>query len=372
MKVALVCPYSLTLPGGVQGQVLGLARELRSLGIDARVVGPCDGPPPETGVTSVGRSIRLPANGSVAPIAPDPAAAARTLAALRAEGPDIVHLHEPFVPGPCLTAVLAAKGPFVGTFHASGSAPGYTFFMPVVRFGSRRLSARVAVSERARALAQRSCGGEWRVIGNALDFARISSAEPWPLAPGEGRPILFVGRHEPRKGLGVLLDAFEGLGGGATLWVVGEGPQTAALRARGVEGVQWLGRVGDAELRSRLRAAAVVCVPSLEGESFGVVLLEGMAAGAVVVASEIDGYREVARADVEALLVAPGDPTALRAALERGLTDEVLGRRLREAGADRAASFSMRGQAEAYVELYESVLAGRGRSTRMMTGEGRP
>ena len=120
MRVVLVCPYSLSRPGGVQGQVLGLARTLRQRGISATVLGPCDGPPPEAGVVSVGPSVSLAANGSVAPLALDPPAIRRTLEVLAAERPDVLHLHEPLVPGPALTALLAGSVPVVGTFHASG------------------------------------------------------------------------------------------------------------------------------------------------------------------------------------------------------------------------------------------------------------
>ena len=106
MRIGLVCPYSLTLPGGVQGQVVGLARALRNIGVDARVLGPCDGPPPNASVTPLGNSVPMAANGSVAPIAPDLSCALRTIRALRDEGFDVVHLHEPLVPGPTLTALM--------------------------------------------------------------------------------------------------------------------------------------------------------------------------------------------------------------------------------------------------------------------------
>lgn len=362
MKVALVSPYSLTVPGGVQGQVLGLARALRDADVDVRVIGPCDGPPPEPGVSSVGRSIRLAANGSVAPIAPSPAAAARTLATLRAERPDIVHLHEPLVPGPSLTAMLGSGTPLVGTFHASGHAPAYAYMGPVLRLVARRLAVRVAVSDEARDMARRHLGGKWRIVGNGVDADRIAGAAPWPEVPAgpsgqKGAPVvLFVGRHEPRKGLAVLLDAFAKLSDKATLWVVGDGPETDALRARNVAGVEWLGRVDDAELAARMRAASVVCAPSLRGESFGVVLLEAMAAGAVVVASDIDGYRDVARDGKEAILVPPGDSVALSKGLLQALDGGATTTEMIEAGRARAASFSMSAMAGSYLDIYAEVL----------------
>jgi len=356
VRVAIVCPYSLTRPGGVQGQVLGLARALRAVGVSARAVGPCDGPPPEPGVASVGRSVQLPANGSVAPLAPDPPAVRRTLDVLRAEAPDVLHLHEPLVPGPTLTALLAGTAPAIGTFHVSGRVPAYIYLRPAVRALARRLRLRTAVSGDARDLAERWLGGACQVLPNGVDVERFAKADPWPL---QQRTILFVGRHEPRKGLDVLLEAFAGLGGDSVLWVAGEGPATERLRASAPPGVEWLGCISDAELARRLRSAAVLCAPSLHGESFGLVLLEAMAAGTPIVASDIDGYRDVARAGREAVLVEPGDSAGLRAALRRVLDDGDLAAELVERGTARVAGFSMGGLAERYLALYGSVIERR-------------
>ena len=357
MRVALVCPYSLSLPGGVQGQVLGLARTLRQRGVSATVLGPCDGPPPEPGVISVGPSVSLAANGSVAPLAPDPAAIRRTLEVLAAEQPDVLHLHEPLVPGPALTALLAGNVPTVGTFHASGRVPAYVWLRPGVRAVARRIGVRTAVSPEARALAERWLGGACLVLPNGVEVERFAKADPWPTPGGTRRTILFVGRHEPRKGLGVLLEAFGRLDRDAVLWVAGVGPDTTALAASAPAGVEWLGRISDHELAQRLRAATVFCAPSLHGESFGIVLLEAMAAGTPVVASDISGYRDVARHDKEAVLVPGGDPAALAEGLRRVLDDSALAARLVEAGSARASGFSMDRLAGRYVDLYESLLA---------------
>ena len=133
LRVGLICPYSLSVPGGVQGQVLGLARSLRRMGHEVRVLAPVDGPPPDAGITPVGRSIPVSANGSVAPVAPGPQSASRTLAALRDEQFDVVHIHEPLVPGPSLTTLIAKPAPVVGTFHAAGSSAAYRWLSPVLR-----------------------------------------------------------------------------------------------------------------------------------------------------------------------------------------------------------------------------------------------
>ena len=357
MRIGLVCPYSLTLPGGVQGQVLGLARALRALGHPTRVLGPSDGPPPEVGVTALGSSVALAANGSMAPIAPAPACALRTIAALADEGFDVVHLHEPLVPGPCLTTLVVADIPLLGTFHAAGMSAAYRWAARPLSWAAGRLAARCAVSEEAAVLARRSLGGNYDVLPNGVDVARFAGAEPWPT---DGPTVLFLGRHEPRKGLAVLIEALASLSPNVRLWVAGDGPDTARLRAvtAGDDRVCWLGRISDAERSSRLRGADVLCAPSLHGESFGVVLLEAMAAGAAVVASDLTGYAAVARADREALLVPPGDAEALARALTLVLAHRDRSASLVEAGRARARELSMARLAERYLELYLAVASG--------------
>jgi phosphatidylinositol alpha-mannosyltransferase len=194
---------------------------------------------------------------------------------------------------------------------------------------------------------------EVQVLFNGVDVARFAKAEPWPT---ELPCVLFVGRHEPRKGLGVLLEAWREIDRDALVWVAGEGPETEALRARAVPAVKWLGRIGDDELARRMRAATVFCAPALSHESFGIVLLEAMAAATPVVASDIPGYRNVARAGREGLLVPPGDPGALRAALRRALDEPQLRANLVETGDARAEEYSLRRLAERYVTVYEEAL----------------
>jgi phosphatidylinositol alpha-mannosyltransferase len=359
VRVITTCPYSLSIPGGVQGQVLGLARALRALGVDARVVAPCDGPPPEPGVVSIGPSVEWESNGSVAPIAPGPIATRRTIAALRSIRPDVVHLHEPVVPGPSLATLIGFEGPMVGTFHSSGDILPSEWLKPPLRPLVQRLSVRVAVSEAAARTAA-TCYGtdDARVLWNGIDVERYARAAPLvPASPA----VLFVGRHEERKGLDVLLDAWEGLDRDAVLWVVGSGPGTGALQARATPRTEWLGRVTTDQLAARLRGASAFCAPSLHGESFGVVLLEAMAAGTAVVASAIEGYANVARDGSEALLVPPGDPLALRHALRRVLDEEPLREGLVAAGRARAATFSMQRLAEAYVGCYDEAAASAAR-----------
>jgi phosphatidylinositol alpha-mannosyltransferase len=358
MRVGLLCPYSLSIPGGVQGQVLGLARALRQRGHEARVLGPCDGPPPAAWVTPLGKSVPAAANGSVAPLAPDPAAQLRTMRALWDEDFDVLHLHEPFAPGPCMTALMIRPAPIIGTFHAAGDSFAYKHLGAGTRFLNRRLSLRCAVSEDARKLASSAVSGDFTLLFNGVEVDLYRDAEPWPT---EGPTIFFCGRHEPRKGLAVLLEAMSGLPGDVRLWVGSDGPETAALRSRwaGDPRVEWLGRLSDDEKIRRLRGADVFCAPSLRGESFGVVLIEAMAAETPIVATELPGYANVARAGQDAELVRPGDPKALAAALVQVLEDPELGEKLVASGRSRAEEFSMDRLADRYVELYTSLVESR-------------
>jgi phosphatidyl-myo-inositol alpha-mannosyltransferase len=357
MRVLLVSPYSLSVFGGVQNQVLGLGRNLRELGVDARVVGPCDGPPPEPGIVTVGPTTNFSSNGSIAPIAGGKPVARRTLEARRVIEPDVIHLHEPLVPGPTQTLLMSADEPLIGTFHASYSGrvnPWYAAFRsPLKRFAGR-LAIRTAVSEEAAEIAEMSLGGAYEIVPNGVDVPQFAKATPWPT---ERPTILFLGRHEPRKGLALLLDAFADLERDAVLWVAGDGPQTANLRRRGVPNVAWIGRVSDDEKARRLRAATLYAAPAVGRESFGIVLLEAMAASTAVVASDIDGYRNVARADRDAILVEPSDAPALRDALRRVLDDASRRADLIASGEQRAAEFSMRHLAERFVALYERAVA---------------
>jgi phosphatidylinositol alpha-mannosyltransferase len=355
MRVLLSCPYSLSVFGGVQGQVLGLAHALRRRGVDARIVAPCDGPPPEPGITTVGPSTRMPSNGSVAPIAVGRVVARRTLEAIRSFSPDVLHLHEPFTPGSNHAALMGTRIPAVGTFHSArpGRNGWYETLRSPLQAMLRRVAVRTAVSKEAQRQVELTFGVKCEIVPNGIDLDDYARTEPWASSTPA---ILFVGRHERRKGLEVLLDAFAGLERDAVLWVAGVGPQTEALRARGWTGVEWLGQVSDAEKRARLRAATVACFPSIDGESFGLVLLEAMAAGTALVASDIDGYRGVSRDSREALLVPPGDVPALRGALQTVLDQPERRDALADAGRARAEQFSMATLAERFLGIYTRAI----------------
>lgn len=359
MRVGLICPYSMSIPGGVQNQVLGLGRAYRARGHEVRVLAPTDGPPPEPWITSLGPTLLNESNGSVAPVAPNPPTQLRAIRALWGDDFDVVHVHEPLCPGPTVTAVVMKTAPMVGTFHAAGEQPAYKYLGWLARTLARRLDVLVAVSNDARALAEAAIPGDWRVLFNGIEIDRFR-AEPWE-RPADRKVILFVGRHEERKGLAVLCEAMGSLDGDVVLWVVGDGPETDELRRRhGADTrIEWLGRVSDAERNGRMAAADVFCAPSTGGESFGVILLEAMAAGAPVVASDISGYAAVAGpldgSEPAALLPKAGDPVALAAALRVVLDDTERADALRAAGTARAARFSMERLADLYLDLYAGL-----------------
>lgn len=338
--------------------MLGLAAALRRRGVQARVLGPCDGPPPDPAVTPLGSSIPTASNGSLAAIAPDPAASLRTLRALRDERFDVLNIHEPLTPGPSLTALVTAFCPTVGTFHRSGPSRWLDLTRPLATYGSGYLDVRVAVSEEARQTAAEAVGGDYELVWNGIDVGRYDRSEVWPkTAP----TVLFVGRHEPRKGLEVLLEAFRHLDESVALWVAGNGPETERLRKLYAHDsrVDWLGRIGEAEKIARMKAADVLCAPSLGGESFGVVLLEGLAARTPVVASDLAGYRRVARSGVEASLTPPGDDHAVAEALRAALADSEAIRAMVARGRSRAEEFSMDSLALRYLELFELAVERR-------------
>ena len=342
MRIALVCPYSWSVPGGVQAHVAGLARALRRLGHDVDVLAPADSP--VDGVVALGRSVPIPSNGSVQRVALGPAAVSRTARAVRS-GYDVVHLHEPMLPATCLTALATARAPLVGTFHMfRQELLWYRVFAPLVRAPARRLDARVAVSAAARDYVARTLPGDYDVVPNGIDHPAFASLD----ARRDGTRILFVGRDEPRKGLAVLLEAFRRLRHPeAELVLVGPS-------GRYGDRVHALGRVDDARLRKELAAADVLCAPSLRGESFGLVLVEAMAAGVPVVASRIPGYDEVVPGDA-GVLVPPGDPTALADALKQLLADADLRARLGAGGREASRRYDWSSVTREIVGIYERV-----------------
>lgn len=380
MRVVLVSPYDLDVAGGVQSHVASLAAALRALGDDVTLLGPGA---EADGRIGVGGSVLVPANGSRAPVALGPGVPARVRAALRALRPDVVHVHEPLVPLVGWAAATTALAPVVLTFHAFAErgalVPLYRAVRPVARRIVRRAAAMTAVSEVAAGFHARALGFDASVIPivpNGVDVARFAAASSQHgKRPGpDGGTMLFVGRLEHRKGVDVALQAFLLLAEDRPLLrlrIVGDGPGAAALersiaaaplqvRARIVRS----GRVANASLPSVLALADVMVVPSRGGESFGIVLLEAMAAGAPLVASDLVGYRAVVRDGREALLVPPGAPSQLAAAVARLLDDAALRDALVRSGHQRAASFDWASVAERTRAVYAAAGASGGSSPR--------
>ncbi len=351
----MISPYSLTLPGGVQGQILALANALRDRGIEVRVLGPCDGPPPETYITPLGNSLPTASNGSIAPIAPDLSATLRTIRAIKEEQFDVIHLHEPLSPGPTMTTLVVKPAPLVGTFHAAGSSKAYKWLKPIVERLASQLDVRCAVSPAAERLAKSALGGKYKLLFNAIEIQRYKKTSK---KPNDKPTIFFLGRHEPRKGLKFLIKAMEELPLDVHLQIAGDGPETEQLKSstRNNPRIEWLGRLDTREKNMRLANADLFCVPSLSGESFGVVLLEAMASGTPIVASDLEGYSSVARPDIDAILVPPGDSQALAKGIQSILSDKSKAEKLIKSGAERVRNFSMQKLAKEYEEIYLSCL----------------
>jgi phosphatidylinositol alpha-mannosyltransferase len=357
--VAIVSPYDLSVAGGVQVHVEALAAALRALGDEVHVVGPgASGP----GSSDLGESTSVPANGSRAPIALDPRVIARTRSVLRRLGPDVVHVHEPLVPLVGPAAVLGADAPVVATFHASAEGGALPHLYRGVRAPGRcviaRAAALTAVSPIAAAFHARALGldvDDIAIVPNGVDVARFGAAPvDRPVgadtpAPDGATRLVFLGRLEHRKGADVAVEAFLSIAArrdDIRLQVLGDGPQASALRSRVASAapdvrarVAFEGRVSSEALPGLLADAQIAVLPSRGGESFGMVLLEAMASGTTLVATDIPGYRAVARHDQEAMLVPPGDVGALASTVERLLDDRPTRERLRSAGLVRAATF---------------------------------
>jgi phosphatidylinositol alpha-mannosyltransferase len=332
MRIALVCPYSWTYPGGVTRHIEGLTGQFTAEGHDVRVFAPFD-PPDRLSVrlhrgarpeardqpdwlVGLGRTIGIKSNGAVTNLASTPYAVTTLRRGLRAGAFDVIHIHEPHTPWVGYDALDAAGAPLVGTFHCYSENPVSHGLANVVAGAKRKLNhlhVRIAVSEAAAWTGRRFYGGEYRIVPNGVDVP----AEPPARAnrqPGAPLRLAFVGQAVERKGLPVLLRAFEALGDhvAVELLIVGaEREDVEPLMLDGGRGVTVLGKVSDAEKRAALASADLLVAPSLGGESFGMVLTEAFAAGTPVVASDIPGYRDVVRAGIDGVLVPAGDATSL-------------------------------------------------------------
>jgi phosphatidylinositol alpha-mannosyltransferase len=365
VRVLQACPYAWEAPGGVQTHVRQLAGTLLRRGHEVAVVAPGRRPPAEPYVWLAGRPLRFPYQGTVAPIAPSPRAVGRVRRLVRAFRPDVVHVHEPLTPSTAMFATLVSPAPVVATFHAFAERSRlFDVAARGVRPVWRRLAVRLAVSRAAAAFISTRLDGEVRVVPNGVDVELFGRAERSTDLP-PGRRILWVNRLDEQKGFPVAVRAFADLALDADdVWLVvaGDGRDHEAvdlLPRPARERVLMLGRVEHADLPPLHAASDVFVSPALGQESFGIVLVEAMAAGLPVVASDIEGYREVVRPGIEGLLVPPGDPAALAGATRRVLGEPELARRLSDAGRARAAQFSWETVAARIEHVYEEALTKR-------------
>jgi phosphatidylinositol alpha-mannosyltransferase len=370
MKVGIVVPYSWSFWGAVVEHAELQAAALRGLGAEVKTIIGNDPPGsftrllhprlgrhelPPRDVIPVGRSVIVPANGSLPNVVLSPRTFFRVRAALERERFDVLHLHEPLTPAINIAALAVGRSPIVGTFHASGELGWMRYATPVWGFLADRIDHRIAVSAAARDSAARWLPGTYEIIPNGVLVP--PAAEPG----GRAHRIVFVGRHEPRKGLHVLLRAWPDIhrATGAELRVIGADPLAVSLLARrlGIDssGMHSLGFLSQDELTAELVAAKALVAPSLGGESFGMVLTRAFACALPVVASDIPGYRDV-MAPETGITVAPGDATALVQAVAAMLEDEQQRQAFGEAARELARrDYAWERIAERLLGIYELV-----------------
>ncbi|MBF6165952.1 glycosyltransferase family 4 protein [Streptomyces gardneri] len=366
MKIGMVCPYSFDVPGGVQAHVVELARVFIERGHKVSVLAPAsdETPLPEF-VVSAGRAVAIPYNGSVARLSFGPMAYTRIRRWIDGNDFDVLHIHEPNAPSLSMLALKIAEGPIVATFHTSTTKSlVLSTFQGVLRPYHEKISGRIAVSELARRWQVEALGSDAVEIPNGVDVPAFARAPMLPGYPRPGGTVLFLGRYdEPRKGMEVLLGALPELvrkHPDVEILIVGRGDEDRLRREAGELSVhlRFLGQVSDEEKASAMRSADVYVAPNLGGESFGIILIEAMAAGTAVVASELDAFRRVLRDGTAGMLVPVGDPAALAAALHAVLTDEVRREALVRTATQVVGEYDWPVVAEQILRVYETVTIG--------------
>jgi phosphatidyl-myo-inositol alpha-mannosyltransferase len=367
MRIGMVCPYSFDVPGGVQSHVLQLAEVLRERGHEVSVLAPAS---PHVSlpeyVVSAGKAIPIPYNGSVARLQFSPAVHGRVRRWLADGNFDVLHLHEPNAPSLSMWALRIAEGPIVATFHTSTTKSlTLSVFQSLLRPWHEKIVGRIAVSDVARRWQMEALGTDAVEIPNGVDVASLASAPRLDGYPRAGKTVLFLGRYdEPRKGMEVLIEAlprvverFPDL----QVLVVGHGDEDELRTQAGplAEHMRFLGLVDDAGKASAMRSADVYCAPNIGGESFGIVLVEAMAAGAPVVASDLDAFRHVLREGEVGRLVPPGDAAGLADGLIETLENDAVRERYAAAGCEVVARYDWSVVASQIMRVYETV-AGSG------------
>jgi phosphatidyl-myo-inositol alpha-mannosyltransferase len=367
MRIGMVCPYSFDVPGGVQSHVLQLAKVMRARGHEVSVLAPAS---PHVSlpdyVVSAGRAIPIPYNGSVARLQFSPAVHGRVRKWLTQGDFDVLHLHEPNAPSLSMWALRVAEGPIVATFHTSTTKSlTLSVFQGVLRPWHEKIVGRIAVSDVARRWQMEALGSDAVEIPNGVDVGSLASAAPLDGYPRPGKTVLFLGRYdEPRKGMSVLLDALPRVVerfGDVQLLIVGHGDEDELRGQAGelMRYIRFLGLVDDAGKAAAMRSADVYCAPNIGGESFGIVLVEAMAAGTPVVASDLDAFRRVLSDGEVGSLVPVGEAAALADALIEVLDSDVLRQRYVAAGSEAVRHYDWSVVASQIMRVYETV-AGSG------------
>ncbi|PRY56663.1 phosphatidylinositol alpha-mannosyltransferase [Knoellia remsis] len=377
MRIGLVCPYAFDVPGGVQFHVRDLAEHFTAQGHEVGVLAPVDDPVGDLPayVTSSGRAVPVRYNGSVARLTFGPVTSSRVSRWLEEGEFDVLHLHEPVTPSASLMALWASSEPVVATFHTANlRSRAMHAANPLLRPSTEKIRARIAVSEEARSTVVRHLGGDAYIIPNGVDTGRFTpSGETTRFSGTAERPVLaFLGRiDEPRKGLSVLTDAMPAILDavpGVRLVVAGPGDVDeirGALDPRVRAATEFLGAVSEADKVDLLRSADVYVAPHTGGESFGIVLVEAMAAGAPVLASDLCAFTAVLGDGPDGpagATFANGDSPALSQAVVELLRTPDERSRLRDLGLRRARSFDWDVVAERVMAVYETVIDGADRA----------
>jgi phosphatidyl-myo-inositol alpha-mannosyltransferase len=370
VKVGLVCPYTWDVPGGVQEHIRGLADALLDLGHHVSVISPADEDAPlPSYVVPAGRAVPVPYNGSVARLAFGFLSASRVRRWLKEGGFDVLHVHEPAAPSLSLLACWVADGPIVATVHtAIPHSRAMHAAEPILQSALEKISGRIAVSEAARTTLVEHFGGDAVLIPNGVAVRKFEKADPLPGWPGPGGALGFLGRmDEPRKGFAILLRAFEMMATerpGLRILVAGHGDADealaktpAALRDR----IVMLGQVSDEDKIRVYHSVDVFCAPNTGGESFGIVLAEAMAAGAPIVASDLDAFRHVLRRGQAGELFPNGNAAELAAAAGRLLDQPARRAELSAAASAAVRAYDWPVVARDVVRVYEAVVPGAGR-----------
>lgn len=363
MRIGMVCPYSFDVPGGVQAHVVELARVLIERGHQVSVLAPVsDETEVPDFVVSAGKAVSIPYNGSVARLRFGPVTYARIRRWITEGDFDVLHLHEPNAPSLSMLALKIAEGPIVATFHTSTTKSlVLSTFQGVLRPYHEKIVGRIAVSELARRWQVEALGADAVEIPNGVDVSAFRRAPLLEGYPRPGRTVLFLGRYdEPRKGAAVLLRALPEVVRAypnVEILVVGRGDEDKLRSAAGkhADRLRFLGQVTDAQKASAMRSADIYCAPNLGGESFGIVLVEAMAAGTAVVAADLDAFRRVLRDGRAGMLVPVGDGRALGTALVELLGDERRRTELVDAANTIVGAYDWPVVAQQIVRVYETV-----------------